>query len=176
MVKKILKFLCIAISFIILSVVIYFGVLIYNVYPKKSVSEDIKIYNELVETVNFLPEVGELNNYKEISFKYTGNEGLFSSYSYILKLSYSENDFKTEKIRVEENYYFDEVFSDKIKVDTFNIRVLDLEKYQLDYPKYLAFVGVSESTKEIVYIYYEDQDLDSIEDSWEDFIINECNW
>ena len=64
--KKILKFLCIAISFIILSVVIYFGVLIYNVYPKTSVSEDIKIYNELVETVNFLPEVGELNNYKEI--------------------------------------------------------------------------------------------------------------
>ena len=68
------------------------------------------------------------------------------------------------------------MFSDKIKVDTFNIRVLDSEKYQLDYPKYLAFVGVSESTKEIVYIYYEDQDLDSIEDRWEDFIINECNW
>ena len=42
MVKKFSKFLCIAISFIILSVVIYFGVLIYNVYPKTRVSEDIK--------------------------------------------------------------------------------------------------------------------------------------
>ena len=176
MVKKFLKFFCIAISFIMLSVFIYLGVLIYNVYPKTSISEDIKIYNELVKTVDFLPEVGELNNYKEISFKYTGNEGLFSSYSYILKLSYSENDFKTEQIRVEENYYFDEVFSDKIKVDTFNIRVLDLEKYQLDYPKYLAFVGVSESTNEIVYVYYEDQDLDTITGSWEDFLIDNCNW
>ncbi len=176
MVKNFLKFFCIAISFIMLSVFIYLGVLIYNVYPKTSVSEDIKIYNELVKTVDFLPKVGELNNYKEISFKYTGNEGLFSSYSYILKLSYSENDFKTEKIRVGENYYFDEVFSDKIKVDTFNIRVLDLEKYQLDYPKYLAFVGVSESTNEIVYVYYEDQDLDTITGSWEDFLIDNCNW
>lgn len=174
--KKICKILCIIISIIIVSLIVYFGVLIYSVYPKTIVSKDIQIYNELVETVDFLPEVSELNNYGEISFKYTENKGIFSWYSYILKTSYSDNDFKTEKTRIEENYSFDKRFSDVIEVDTFNIRVLDIEKYQLEYPKYLAFVGVSESTKEIVYIYYEDQDLDTIEDSWEDFILDNCNW
>lgn len=174
--KKILKFLCIVLSFVIVSVVIYFVVLIYSVYPKTRVSEDIKIYNNLVETVDFFPEVSELKNYDEISLKYSENEGIFSWYSYILKVSYFDVDFETEKTRIEENYSFDKRFSDVIEVDTFNIRVLDIEKYQLEYPKYLAFVGVSESTKEIVYIYYEDQDLDTIDDSWEDFILDNCNW
>ena len=174
--KKFLKFLCIALSLVIVSIIIYFGVLIYSVYPKTRISEDIKIYSELVETVNFFPEVSELSNYDGMSFKYSENEGLFSWYSYILKVSYSDVDFETEKTRIEENYSFDKRFSDIIEVDSFNIRVLDIEKYQLEYPKYLAFLGVSESTKEIVYIYYEDQDLDTIGESWEDFILDNCNW
>ena len=174
--KKFLKFLCIALSLVIVSIIIYFGVLIYSVYPKTRISEDIKIYSELVETVNFFPEVSGLSNYDGMSFKYSENEGLFSWYSYILKVSYSDVDFETEKTRIEENYYFDKRFSDIIEVDSFNIRVLDIEKYQLEYPKYLAFIGVSESTKEIVYIYYEDQDLDTIGESWEDFILDNCNW
>ncbi len=174
--KKFLKFLCVVISFIILSVVIYFSVLIYNAYPKTRVSEDIKIYNELVETVSFLPEVSELNNYINLNFKYTENKGVFSWYSYILKVSYSKVDFEAEKSKIDENYYFDEDFSDVIEVDTFKIKLLDFEKYELTYPKYMAFIGVSESTSEIVYIYYEDEDLDTIGDSWEEFIIDNCNW
>ncbi len=174
--KRTFKVLCIIISLIILSVVIYFGILIYNVYPKTKVSDDIKFYNELVEIVDFLPEVSELNNYDEISFKYTGEEGLFSSYSYILKVSYSEDVFKTENERIKDKYYFDCKYSDEIIIDTFKIKVLDLEKYELRYPKYLAFIGVSESTNEIVYIYYKDEDLDTIGDSWEEFILNDCNW
>ena len=174
--KKFLKFLCIVLLLVFVSIIIYFGILIYSVYPKTRISEDIKIYSELVETVNFFPEVSELSNYDGMSFKYSENEGLFSWYSYILKVSYSDFYFETEKTRIEENYYFDKRFSDIIEVDSFNIRVLDIEKYQLEYPKYLAFLGVSESTKEIVYIYYEDQDLDSIGESWEDFILDNCNW
>lgn len=174
--KKFFKFLCVAISFIIISVVIYFSVLIYNVYPKTRVSEDIKIYNELIEDAVFFPKVIELNNYNDINFKYTENKGVFSWYSYILKVSYSTTDFETEKSKIEGNYYFDEDFSDVIEVDTFKIKLLDLEKYELTYPKYMAFIGVSESTNEIVYIYYKDEDLDTIGDSWEEFIIENCNW
>ena len=174
--KKFLKILGILISMLLISVIIYFGVLIYYAYPKTKVNEDIKIYHELVETVEFLPEISELNNYDDVSFKYSANEGVFSSYSYILKVSYSDEEFKTEKINIDEKYSFDKRFSDVIVVDTFNIKVLDIEKYQLMYPKYLAFLGVSDSTKEVVYIYYEDPDLDYIEDSWENFIIEYCNW
>lgn len=174
--KNFFKFLCVAISFIIISAVIYFSVLIYNVYPKTRVSEDIKIYNELIEDAVFFPKVIELNNYNDINFKYTENKGVFSWYSYILKVSYSTTDFETEKSKIEGNYYFDEDFSDVIEVDTFKIKLLDLEKYELTYPKYMAFIGVSESTNEFVYIYYKDEDLDTIGDSWEEFIIKNCNW
>lgn len=174
--KRTFKVLSIVISLIVLSVVIYLGVLIFSAYPKTRVSEDIKFYNELVETVDFLPEVRELNNYNEINFKYTENKGVFSWYSYILKISYSEEVFEAENAIIEENYYFDEKFSDEIEVDTFKIKLLDLKKYELTYPKYLAFIGVSETTNEIVYIYYKDEDLDTIGDSWEEFIQNNCNW
>lgn len=174
--KKFYKILCIIISLIILSILIYFGVIFYNVFPKERVFEDIKIYNELIQDVVFLPKVSELNNYSDLNFKYTQNKGVFSWYSYILKVTYSESDFKVEKSKIDENYYFDKNFSDVIEVDTFKIKLLDFEKYELSYPKYLAFVGVSESTNEIVYIYYKDEDLDTIGDSWEEFIIENCNW
>ncbi len=174
--KKFYKILCIIISLTIVSILVYFGVIFYNVFPKKRVFEDIKIYNELIQDAVFLPKVSELNNYSDLNFKYTQNKGVFSWYSYILKVTYSESDFKVEKSKIDENYYFDKIFSDVIEVDTFKIKLLDFEKYELAYPKYLAFVGVSESTNEIVYIYYKDEDLDTIGDSWEEFIIENCNW
>lgn len=174
--KKFYKILCIIISLIIVSILVYFGVIFYNVFPKKRVFEDIEIYNELIQDVVFLPKVSELNNYSDLNFKYTQNKGVFSWYSYILKVTYSESDFKVEKSKIDENYYFDKSFSDVIEIDTFKLKLLDLEKYELTYPKYLSFIGISESTNEIVYVYYEDQDLDTITGNWEDFLIDNCNW
>ena len=83
---------------------------------------------------------------------------------------------EANKEKINEQYSFDEKYSDEIFIDSFKIKVLDIDRYSLKYPKYLAFVGVSESTGEIVYIYFESEDLDTIGDSWEDFIKHECNW
>lgn len=159
-------------SYIIFSVLGFLSLIPSNI----SESDDITYYNELVERVEYFPNIEELNDYKNLSFKYTLDDSLFGRRSYILKVMYSDEDFEIEKEKINEQYSFDEKYSDEIFIDSFKIKVLDIDRYSLKYPKYLAFVGVSESTGEIVYIYFESEDLDTIGDSWEDFIKHECNW
>ena len=159
-------------SYTIFSVLGFLSLIPSNI----SESDDITYYNELVERVEYFPNIEELNDYKNLSFKYTLDDSLFGRRSYILKVMYSDEYFEIEKEKINEQYSFDEKYSDEICVDSFKIKVLDIARYSLNYPKYLAFVGVSEPTGEIVYIYFESEDLDTIGDSWEDFIKHECNW
>lgn len=164
------------IVFISSFVLVYLGIIIYTVIPKTHTGNDIERYNTLVEAVDFLPKIDELNNYSNFTFKFTETKGLFSSCSYILKVSFSKEEFNNEKNRISENYYYDKYITDVIRVDTFDFKLLDFEKYELSYPKSIVFIGISEPTNEVVYIYYEDKDLDYIEGNLEDFIVNNCNW
>ena len=54
--------------------------------------------------------------------------------------------------------------------------MLSLEAYDLYYPKELVFVGVSQSRNEIAFIYFYDFDLDYIDRSFADFLIEDCGW
>lgn len=173
--KKTIKVICCLFGFLLFLTLI--TSLIRLIFPKNTIStsNDISIYNDLVSNVSFLPQTDELHNYKELEFKYTHDDSLFPSKSYILKAEYNENDYISEKELVQKEYYFDEKYSSKIHVENYLFRVLDIERYNLRYPKYLALIGFSDNAQKIVYIYFECQDLDCI-DNWEDFIINQCNW
>ena len=173
--KKAIKIICCLLGFLLFLTLI--SVLINIVFPKSNVStsNDISIYNDLVSKVTFLPQTEELNNFKELEFKYTHDDSLFPSKSYILIAEYSENDYVSEKDFVQNEFYFDEKYSSEIYVGNYVFRVLDIEQYNLQYPKYLALIGYSDNEQKISYIYFECQDLDLI-DSWEKFIINQCNF
>lgn len=173
--KKTIKVLCCLLGFSLFLMLVIF--LIYLILPKNntSTSDDISVYNDLVSEVTFLPRTDELNNFKELEFKYTHDDSLFPSKSYILKAEYSENDYISEKDFVQNEFHFDEKHSSEIYVENYVFRVLDIERYNLQYPKYLALIGYSDNEQKIAYIYFECQDLDLI-DSWEKFIINQCNF
>ena len=61
-------------------------------------------------------------------------------------------------------------------LDGFYFRMLSQNEYKLYYPKTIAFIGVSEGSKEIAYVFYNDVDLDYIGSSFPDFLIEDCGW
>ena len=60
--------------------------------------------------------------------------------------------------------------------DSFAFNVLDVNKYDLTYPKKLVFVGFSDKKQEIAYVYYYNFDLDFIDTSFGEFLKEECGW
>ena len=63
-----------------------------------SVSYNIEKYNEIVESIDALPELAELGNYEDLYFKYYRNRTLFFvSDAYTLKVSYDTQNYNREK-------------------------------------------------------------------------------
>ncbi len=62
------------------------------------------------------------------------------------------------------------------ELDGYRFKMLSTSEYGLYYPKEIVFVGISEGNNEIAFVYFEDRDLDYIEDSFEDFLLDECGW
>ena len=60
--------------------------------------------------------------------------------------------------------------------DGFEFNVLDVNEYDLMYPKKLVFVGCSDEKQEISYVYYYNFDLDVINTSFGEFLKEECGW
>ena len=54
--------------------------------------------------------------------------------------------------------------------------MLSLREYNLYYPKQIVFVGFSDKNNEIVFVFYDDIDIDYINRSFSDFLIEECGW
>ena len=60
-------------SYTIFSVLGFLSLIPSNI----SESDDITYYNELVERVEYFPNIEEVNDYKNLSFKYTLDDSLF---------------------------------------------------------------------------------------------------
>ncbi|MBQ4550882.1 MAG: hypothetical protein IJA49_07285, partial [Oscillospiraceae bacterium] len=62
-------------------------------------------------------------------------------------------------------------------LEGYEFRFLEMETdtYDLDYPHYMILVGTNDETREIVWSYYDDDDLDYISDP-EKFLLNDCGW
>lgn len=112
---------------------------------------------------------------------------MFSSDAYILKASYLQEEFDAQRAYLESRYFFQESVTDNtgdkiigrdasFTFDGYDFKMLSLEEYNLYYPKYFAFVGFSEERKAICFVFFDDMDLDFIDCSFEDFLIDECGW
>ena len=109
----------------------------------------------------------------------------FDTYAYTLICKYTDSDYLAQKAYLEETCRFhteplsepESTITAEYETDGYTFRFLsfDDEEYRLEYPKYMTILGFNDETREIVYLYFDDDDLDYIT-SWDHFLTRDCGW
>jgi len=126
-----------------------------------------------------MPDLDEINNYKQINYFFRKDETLFVDYSMQLIVKYDDEDFSKEKERLKNAYVYleepqkaewDDAFYtiplEKVSVGGFEIKVVKLE--DTIYPRKFGMIGVSNEKCEIAYLWIYAIDLDYICEENED--------
>lgn len=153
----------------------------------ETVSYDINEWKALQEVHTYLPTVEDLGAYTDLKFVYRHKDNPFSQPDvYTIRASYSDAEFEKQIDWIESTYVFQEAvsigeketteISASFAINDFDFRMLSVKEYHMFYPKWMAFVGISQTDHEIVFIFSQDVALDYIEDSLEDFLIKKCGW
>ena len=143
---------------------------------------DITDYEKLSAQKTPMPAIAEFNNCVSMQYSHRKKNLIIFTYdSYALTAKYADS-YVAEKRALDEKYVFQtESISDEghgsiepdFSVGTFSFRTLSVSEYddgEIEYPKKLMFIGTSDETKEIVYLYYVDDDLDYIGTGLSEFV------
>lgn len=147
-------------------------------------NEAVQQYSSVKSGSEIMPdlsEVGETTNIKHYnvsSFFY-----IFSSETDYLICQYAQEEYEIQKTRLDSVYSFQTEtitgdFSNcepMVEIDGCRFKMLSIKDYGLYYPKNIILIGCSDATREIVYLEFNDIELDYIS-SLKDFIIDECGW
>lgn len=140
-------------------------------------AEEINEYYNKNDNINDDFDFEKFGEYKNISnYKYH-SMAIFQQEAYTTILKYNEDKFEAEKSRIESSYKF---YSTPIENEeaepifsyegfSFSVEISDW------YPKEMNLVGINEETREIVYVSFQDYDLDSISD-YNEFLEYYCGW
>ena len=132
-----------------------------------------------------LPLLSELEPYEDYRFNYTARWFyIFESHAYILVVRYDADTYAQQKEKLASGYSYVtqnlpgetslEEHSPEFEMDGFRFRAVGEDPY--DYPKYMFFVGTSDETREVAYIYFHDADLDYLNPTAADFLREETGW
>ena len=110
---------------------------------------------------------------------------IFSSETDYLICRYTPEEYEIRKAALETEYTFQtETITEGTSkcepmadVDGYQFRMLSPEEYNgtILYPKKMILIGYSDNAREIVYVAFEDWDLDYMS-SFKDFIVDDCGW
>lgn len=142
-------------------------------------------YEEIATTDGGLPTVDSLPEHISVEYKYFEDYMLiFTSKAYTMIIEYDEDIYNEQKEiahlpfeNIDEwttyNREDDEIITNTspIELDGFSFKMFS--EY---YPKEIYFIGTNDETNQIAYIYFEDDDLDTISVSYSTFIRNSCGW
>lgn len=158
----------------------------FSILCSETGSDALDVYQQ--SSLTEMPEISQLGQPQEIRYHSFFNTYacIFDSDCYLLFCKYSDGDYQRQKDQLEACYTFQtETISSNgycvdpsYSIDGYEFRFLsfDCEEYQyLIYPKSMAMVGTNDSTKEIVYLRYYDDDLDYIS-SFEEHFLNDFGW
>lgn len=123
-------------------------------------------------------ETTNVEHYHVSSFAF-----IFSSETDYLICQYSQEEYETQKNRLNSVYTFQtETIKDRYssceptaEIDGYQFKMLSIEQSEYGYPKNVYLIGYSDAAREIVYLEFYDIDLDYIR-SLKEFIIDECGW
>lgn len=146
-------------------------------------------YTTVSEQIPALPAPDTLGNPQNQVYQYHKSSGvLFLTKSHTLLCRYSPEDYAAQVEALETDWIFQTEpiydFSDapdippEFVLDGFHFRFLSLEEesYDLWFPKYVALIGTNDETHEIVWLYWDDIDLDYIPRDVAEFLIQDCGW
>ena len=154
-------------------------------------SHDIQRYTKVADGVEYLPSISidDLGMYSDLDFKYFFKANLiFPTEAYTLRVVYKYDDYEIEKDTLSEKYVYQSTHIDsdfpeydpgkdpEFQIGTFHFKTLSLDEYNFRYPHQLVFVGISDETAEIAYVYFFGTELDYIDESFANFLIDECGW
>lgn len=184
---KIIGCIFLAIVFVFLFAVIniygLFGVI--RCYKNDEVAEHCE---KIAEASNLHPDLSELGQYESIEYYdyFSQQTGFFTCDADVLICCYGQSDYLEQKDLLDEKYVFQKemVYAYKyactptVEIDGYVFRLLSVEgEYgkQLCYPQSLFFIATNDTTREIVYMSFYDDDIDCII-SLDDFIKKDCGW
>ena len=146
----------------------------------------ISPYTEATEKLETMPTLDEIGDPEKIDYYYyVACAMIFGRESDTLLCTYDEQAYQEQKALLDQTYTFqtedmeanDYTCSPYAEVDGFTFRVLSFDQYQhLYYPKYMTLIGTNDETNQIVYISYDNSDLDYISSSLAKFIEDDCGW
>ena len=160
----------------------------YSLYNHAEGEKALIHYQDDMTEIRHMPMVTELGEAEQIEYHYFYNQiGLFfDSNCYTLICTYSPEDyvamcedldnlytFHTEPLSAGEGKHLPPLYT----LDGYEFRFLDMDSdiYHLTYPKSMVLIGTNDETHEIVWSYYDDDDLDWIPDPQE-FLLEDCGW
>lgn len=170
----------IAVGTLLLLVLVLFGIRMIG--GSEQVSDDTGFYEEIRQEYEMLPPVSELEKNGQVRFQYYKKRDLFFiSESYTMQVQYAQEDFQSRVEQLENQFVFQqEPLEDgkapKFSMDGISFRMLSMEHYEMMYPHQMVFVGVSEETREVIYIAFYDADLDLIDTPFPEFLRETCGW
>lgn len=141
-------------------------------------------YASAADENELMPELSEIGKPSEIAYRNVfACFFIFEWETDYLICRYAPDEYEIRKAALETEYTFQSETITEYKsncepsaeVDGYQFRLLSVEEYNLYYPKELLLIGYSDNAREIVYVAFEDFDLDYIS-SLEEFIIDECGW
>lgn len=143
-------------------------------------------YNVAKGENTLMPELSEIGQTAGIEYHNVYSAFfIFSTETDYLICRYTPDEYEIQKAALEMGYTFqEESITDayskcepSAEMDGYQFRLLSVDKYKgtIDFPKNLVLIGYSDEAREIVYVAFNDIDLDYIS-SLKDFIVNTCGW
>lgn len=147
-------------------------------------------YNTLQQEKTLLPEISDLSTSAHPEY-YKAKRALwfFVSETDYLICTYPPEEYEVQKAKLDREYIFQtepvtingDNCQPTVEMDGYVFRMLSVTAYEemtgyfQGYPHQVILVGYSDESREIVYLAYEDPDLDTIP-SLEEFLQDECGW
>ena len=159
----------------------------FSIYDNYDGLNALEQYESDIGSHPHMPETDALGEPEEIEYHYFYNQiSIFDSECFTLICTYAPEDyaamtaeldtrytFHTEPLPTGEGQYLQPLYT----LEGYEFRFLELntDTYGLRFPHYMVLVGTNDETREIVWSYYSDDDLDCISDP-ESFLLKDCGW
>ena len=152
--------------------------------------EAVLRYTALQQEHRLLPELSQLTDAVDIEYWNAVDNNLFASEANYLICSYAPEEYEAQKAELDAEYTFQtepvtlrgDNCQPTAEIDGYVFRMLSVTAYSelgevlaKGYPKRVIQIGTSDQNKEILYMVFENYDLDSIS-SLEEILKDECGW
>lgn len=184
-VKWVLSFLILVITVLLTMLGMFSGH--FSIYDHAEGEDAISMYEEDIGSSNdLMPETADLGEPEHIEYHYFYNQiAIFDSDCYTLICTYTPDNYAAMSAQLDTRYTFhtapllagDAEIPPLYTLDGYEFLFLEMgtDTYPLTFPHYMILVGTNDETYEIVWSYYDDDDLDYIPAPVE-FLLEDCGW